>query len=411
MTGRPVICRRVVVAIVCLAATGSRADDATPWRIWLAQPAGARANLDTLPWADAPLTAAAAETAAADLWRDHVARLRAERGAEMEAGVIQLGDQRMPFTMKRFGTAPAAGHSLWISLHGGGGAPPAVNDQQWKNQQRLYTLPEGLYVVPRAPTDTWDLWHQATIDPFFDRLVENMIALEGVDPDRVYVFGYSAGGDGVYQLAPRLADRWAAAGMMAGHPNETSPLGLRNVPFALQVGGNDAAYGRNRIAGEWEQALGDLRAKDPGGYEHWVRVRAGKGHWMDREDAEALPWMAEHRRRTFPDRVVWQQDDVVRRQQSWLAVDPADIDSRALIIATRDGNSITLDTTTARRVTILLHDGMANLDEPITVRAGDRTLFAGRVERTFRNLAEALAARGDPRVLFPARVTVALAGE
>ena len=40
------------------------------------------------------------------------------------------------------------------------------------------------------------------------------IVFEDVDPNRVYLLGYSAGGDGVYQLAPRMADRFAAASMM-----------------------------------------------------------------------------------------------------------------------------------------------------------------------------------------------------
>ncbi|MEM7298333.1 MAG: hypothetical protein AAF391_08720 [Bacteroidota bacterium] len=52
--------------------------------------------------------------------------------------------------------------------------------------------------------------------------------------------GYSAGGDGVYQLAPRMADSLAAAAMMAGHPNDASPLGLRNIGFTLHMGGKDA---------------------------------------------------------------------------------------------------------------------------------------------------------------------------
>ena len=82
------------------------------------------------------------------------------------------------------------------------------------------------------------------------------VAFEDVNWNRVYLLGYSAGGDGVYQLAPRMADRWAAAAMMAGHPNETSPLGLRNVPFVLQVGGLDSGYNRNRVAMEWEKKLG-----------------------------------------------------------------------------------------------------------------------------------------------------------
>jgi hypothetical protein len=31
---------------------------------------------------------------------------------------------------------------------------------------------------------------------------------------------------------------------------------------------------------------------DPEGYPHRVTIYEGLGHWMDRRDAEALPWMA-----------------------------------------------------------------------------------------------------------------------
>lgn len=48
------------------------------------------------------------------------------------------------------------------------------------------------------------------------RLIENLVALFGADSDRVYLIGYSAGGDGVYKLAPRLASLFAGACMMAG---------------------------------------------------------------------------------------------------------------------------------------------------------------------------------------------------
>jgi hypothetical protein len=64
-----------------------------------------------------------------------------------------------------------------------------VDDGQWENQKRLYKLDEGLYVAPRAPTNTWNLWHEAHIDRLFARLIEDFVVLEGVDPDRVYVLG------------------------------------------------------------------------------------------------------------------------------------------------------------------------------------------------------------------------------
>jgi hypothetical protein len=184
---------------------------------------------------------------------------------------IEAAGKKLRFEIVRFGpaeTAPKGGHSLFISMHGGGGAPSRVNDGQWTNQIRLakgYAPTEGIYVAPRGPTDSWNLWHEAHVDVLFARLIEDFVALEGVNPNRVYLMGYSAGGDGVYQLAPRMADWWAAAAMSAGHPNETQPFGLRNVPFALQVGGLDAAYNRNRIAGEWKTKLDALQAADIGG--------------------------------------------------------------------------------------------------------------------------------------------------
>jgi poly(3-hydroxybutyrate) depolymerase len=49
--------------------------------------------------------------------------------------------------------------------------------------------------------------------------------------------GYSAGGDGVFQIAPRMADHWAAAAMMAGHPGDAAALNLRNLPFTIFMGG------------------------------------------------------------------------------------------------------------------------------------------------------------------------------
>ncbi|MDX1682233.1 MAG: hypothetical protein R3336_03840, partial [Phycisphaeraceae bacterium] len=275
---------------------------------WLATDPDARPTLTQQAFADHALTEAEAKKATKLLLAAHRERIRRERAAEMKARVITRGDHRMPFFYRVFGEAPESGRALYISRHGGGGTAARVNDQQWENQKRLYRPDEGVYLAPRAPTNAWNLWHQDHIDPMFRRLIENLIVFDNVDPDRVYLLGYSAGGDGVYQLAPRMADSFAGASMMAGHPNETSPLGLRNLPFSIHVGERDSGYNRNKVARQWQQKLADLAEKDPHGYEHWGKIYEGKGHWMDREDAAALPWMAKYRRRRHPERVVWKQD-------------------------------------------------------------------------------------------------------
>jgi len=174
-------------------------------------------------------------------------KLKAAYKPEWDSMKLVLNDKELKFKYRKFGEKPPQGWSLYISMHGGGNTAPEVNDQQWRNQINLYRPKEGIYLAPRAPTNTWNLWHEPHIDVLFEKLIEMTDAFEGINTNRVYLTGYSAGGDGTYQLAPRMADQLAAAAMMAGHPNDASPLGLRNLPFAIHMGGDDGAYNRNKI--------------------------------------------------------------------------------------------------------------------------------------------------------------------
>lgn len=326
-----------------------------------------------------------------------MAQLAAERKAELEERTFTYGDKTLRWSEKVFGEAPEGGHSLWISMHGGGNAPTRVNDRQWQNQGRLYELKEGIYVAPRAPTDTWNLWHEAHIDPMFQQLIDIYVALRGVNPNRVYLLGYSAGGDGVWQLAPRMADRLAGAAMMAGHPNEASLLGLRNLPFALFVGGNDAAYNRNRVVAERAAQLDQLAQADPGGYMHFARVYEGLPHWMNGNDAEALPWLAGFERKPWPKKIVWQQDDVVHRRFYWLEIpDGIEIGDRPKIVAEAKGQAIAVEGEVPSRLCLRLSDRLLDLDAPVTVRLNGRGAFSGLVPRRASAIQVSLKERADP---------------
>ena len=332
-------------------------------------------------------------------------RMRAEREKDVQAKVLESGELKMPFFYKVFGEKPQAGRALFISMHGGGGAPAAVNDGQYENQKRLYQPKEGVYLAPRAPTNTWNLWHEGHIDRFFDRLIADMILFEDVDSDRVYLMGYSAGGDGVYQLAPRMADRFAAASMMAGHPNETSPLGLRNLPFTLHMGEKDGAYNRNKIAESWKGLLGDLRQKDQSGYEHFVKIHAGKGHWMDRQDAEALDWMTQYTRNRYPAKIVWKQDDVVGKRFYWLGAE-GQVPERSLSIVERDNQEIRIAESDLQEMTIYLSDAFIDCDKEVRIQWGQAHVYVGVPQRTIATMSQTLQERGDPRGLFSCKLQV-----
>src|SRR5207253_3797452 len=201
------------------------------------------------------------------------------------------------------------------------------------------------------------------------------------------------------------------AGMMAGHPNDASPLGLRNVAFALQCGGKDSAYNRNKIIAEWGKKLDVLRGGDPGGYDHFLRIYEDKSHWMDREDAVALPWMAKHRRDPIPDCVVWKQSSVTHDSLYWLAVPAGSAKPDTVVTARRSGQNV--EVTAANGVSeLVVHfdDRFADLDLPVRVNFDGKVLFDGPARRTMAVLIRTLMARGDQRLMYDAELALKIAG-
>jgi pimeloyl-ACP methyl ester carboxylesterase len=341
------------------------------------------------------------------LYKERRTQMEVERKGELEGKSLEVGGKTLRWLEKTFGKEPAEGRSLWISMHGGGGAPQAVNDQQWLNQIRLYEPAEGIYIAPRAPTDTWNLWHEGHIDTLLHRLIENFVAIRRVHPDKVFLMGYSAGGDGVWQLAPRIPDRFAAAAMMAGHPNGARLDGLRNLPFAIFMGGNDAAYDRNKLAVEKAGELERLEKADPEGYIHRVRIYEGLGHWMNARDAEALPWMAKFRRNPWPKKIVWIQDDVLQDRFYWLKLpDKSSVRDGQQIVATVDGQNIRLMGDIPKGLTLLLSDELLDLDKAVHVTVNERLVCNGEIPRTAAAILQSIEERFDLPAAATARFVV-----
>ena len=340
------------------------------------------------------------------LFNEYRSSILFKRLNEMEDYLIRIKDKEMKFALKYFGAKPKTGWSLYFSLHGGGSVADSVNESQWNRHKTLYPLKEGILLVPRSPTNTWDMWHQDHIDIFFNRLIQNMIIFHDVDPNRVYLMGYSAGGDGVYQLAPRMADRFAAAAMMAGHPNETSPVGLRNIGFTIHMGENDSAYNRNKVAIEWKSQLQTLRVNDLNGYSHSVRIHEGKGHWMGGLDSSAISWISGFTRDPFPKKVVWKQDDVTHNRYYWLKVNnPL---KNSLIIAKINNQTINIEKTTVSDIIIRLNDYLIDMDKKVIVKYLGDEVFNGIVSRNSMVISKSIEEYGDPESVYFGEIPVSL---
>lgn len=396
------------LAIYCCNVWSLHASVLNDFRNWLEKPEASRGDIRLQSFAGKPLTQKEAEEALhlmAGQWQktgmDHFKQI-------WQTKTITQDSLTMRFKFRVYGDKPADGRSLYISMHGGGGTTPEVNDQQWENQIHLYKPEEGVYVAPRSLHNVWNMWFLPYLDGFYRELIQAAVAVYDVNPDKVYITGYSAGGDGTFRMATRMADYWAAALMCAGHPGNTSPLSLRNLPFGLWVGLADAPYQRNIHALEWQGALRALRENDPEGYVQNVHLPKTQ-HWMNRADTAAFAWMGQFRRNLFPDKVVWKQDSTYTNPSLyWVSVPANDIRKGGLIEVSRNGNCFMIEQCYAPEIELFLNDRMIDYNKPVVVWYQGRIVYKSKVKRTLKDLYAAFCARRDVAYDFPTRVRIKL---
>lgn len=397
-----------IIAILFFAGCQTEPSKTEQLAQWLEQSAGSQ-RLQEQPFAVKPLSKD--ETAeAVNLIHGYLQNeLKEKYAAQWEQKTLTTGKHNLKFEYKKFGEEPANGWSLYISMHGGGNTSQEMNDRQWQNQINLYRPKEGIYMAPRAPDNSWNMWHQPHVDSLFSLFIQLANVYEGINTNRVYLTGYSAGGDGTYQLAPRMADRLAAAAMMAGHPNDASPVSLRNLPFALHMGGEDGAYNRNGIAAEWGALLDELQKNDPQGYVHDVQIHEGLGHWMERRDTSAIEWVAQFNRNPYPEKIVWDQNGKQHSQFYWLSLPEDKNQYDACLIVSREGQKITIEEAKkAEQVVIYLNDEMLDLDQNVVIEYNGEVLYNKKPERTIATVWESLNNRNDPNQVFSAQIEVYL---
>ncbi len=202
----------------------------------------------------------------------------------LDVCTIEKDGKKLLYTMEVIGDPDENGlYPLYIAFHGGGGGPKEGNNQQWIHMTEYYrdSVTNGIYIATRGMEDVWNLHFLDYSYSMYDRLIEDMILLKNADPNRVYLMGFSAGGDGVYAVAPRMADKFAAVNMSAGHPNGVSLLNTSNLPFEIEVGVRDfySEQGLRSVRGaEYEGRLNGHREKYGFGYPHRVLVHVPYGH-------------------------------------------------------------------------------------------------------------------------------------
>jgi predicted peptidase len=393
----------------------------------------------------------------AQIWQKYVQEItsNAQRQAEQAEKSITYDGLTMRYHYEVIGEKPATGYPLYIALHGGGEAPARVNDSQWEHMQVYYLagVTNGIYLAPRGITDNWNLHWREQSFACYDRLIENMIAFGQVDPNRVYLMGFSAGGDALYQIPARMPDRWAAAAMSAGHPNGVPPDNYANLGFLIQVGENDRAHKRNTVAAEYGVKLAALQLAHPDHYKHATYIHAGRGHnfldhgpagsrqrvftdpaaWQEQGsnapteevDSNSIRWLDQHIRNPLPRKLIWDVKTNATRSgekdpgfwpttqkanlHHWIGIDRYDKDpaleaERIVVEYAPDTQTIKVHEI-GNFVRFYLHPTLFKPGEAVTVQVKAHTLKA-TPKLSLRTLVQTVLDRGDPHYIFPASLTL-----
>ena len=137
-----------------------------------------------------------------------------------------------------------------------------------------------LYLALRAPNDTWNGFYDNYVYPLIDNLILQFRLFGDIDPDKVFIMGYSHGGYGAYAIGPKMPDRFAAihASAAAATDGETTGKTLRTTPFTVMVGELDTMYGRYERNLKFKEQIEQLRGGRTDIYPVTITIVKGNGH-------------------------------------------------------------------------------------------------------------------------------------
>lgn len=340
-----------------------------------------------------------------ETYRD--APIHAAAKADFDAHIVKAGNYQSPYTVKTVGDRPPGGWALFIAMHGGGGAPTAVNDRQWKQMQVYYRdHPEQggyLYVALRAPNDEWNGFYADYVYPLIDELIRQFRLFGDIDADKVFIMGYSHGGYGAYAIGPKMPDRFAAihASAAAATDGETTARTLRTTPFTAMVGERDTMYGRYERNLRFKEEIEKLRGGRTDIYPVSVTIIAGNGHTglPDRDKIADLYWA---KRNPAPREMDWLMTDGVVRDFFWLHVPQPG--KRQEVLATCENNQLVITANeSVTNVSLFLDTRLVDFSKPVTLEINGSTTTL-RLTPSLKVCCETTMRRADPAYVFSAEL-------
>jgi pimeloyl-ACP methyl ester carboxylesterase len=325
---------------------------------------------------------------------------------DFDANQVRFKDHLSTYTVREVGKRPEKGWPLFIALHGGGNVPTRINDEQWKKMQSYYRDQPSVggykYLALRAPNDTWNGFYDEYVPPLVMNLIRQFLLFGNVDPDKVFLMGYSHGGYGAFYIGPKIPDRFAAIHASAAAPTDgtISPWSLRNTRFTFMVGEKDTAYGRRERCEKFSQEIRKLKEEEGGGYPVDFELKQGFGH-VGLPDRDKIKEMYGFTRNVIPRHVTWELTDNVLTNHFWLAVARPERGQR--LDAALQGDELIITTRNIKEFDLALDGRMIALDKMLQIKLDGITQVVA-VRPKLLTLCQSMLRRGDPQLAWTCEI-------
>ena len=310
---------------------------------------------------------------------------------------------------------PEKKYRVSFYLHGGVNRAEAwrKGDPWWRRFDRSFGS-EQISVFPSSWRGA--LWWQPSQVENLEAILDRIKREYNVDENRVYLFGVSDGGTGVYYYAGKAPSPWAAFFPFIAHPgvldNPATGVGgelfvenLTNRAFFVVNGEKDELYPVSRVKpylDRFQSAGVEIEFhSQPGG--HNTRWWNGKQEAID-------AFLSSHPRNPLPDRLIWETERTDRFSRiHWLVIDELEEGvASGKVTVSRHDNRIEAQSRGVARFRLLLSPRQFDLSQPIEVLANGVSSFRGTVERSPETLLRWTARDNDRTMLFAAEVAVAV---
>ena len=323
-----------------------------------------------------------------------------------------------------------------LGLHGGGEGAGSAGEAAGN-----WGVPKHMCIYPQGNLSWGDTWNTAFGERYLLTLIEIAKARYEIDPDRVYVMGFSMGGTGSWFLAGRHPDLLAGAipahgVLMAERVKKADPdaVGMvqhgfipnvRNLPVYFYTGMKDVNCEPGTFRYAW-RAIEQLIEDDPKGYSLVkFQLHENLAHsFPPGEPGKGIKYVTAKKRDTFPRELFWEyaeapfplsgSDKIKRRVKHWFywlrCLDPRDMmQVRAKVSKSGSDNEIDLEVTgsIADDFTIYLNDQMIDVAKETVVRENGKEIYRGRPKPDFATVFDSLDARLDRSMVFDRKIDLA----